>query len=457
MKCLQLFICTILLLTTGILNAKSAETTDGDRYVAIISIDGFPAGALWDERVPIPAIRELARNGAWSSALIPSTPSVTWPNHHSLVTGVHPDKHGVLTNGIFVRSGPGEPVWRDNDVDRDQLSDYPTIYDLAYQAGLRTAEVNWPVTRSTDTFHDTFPDAVDPVTHTNPQLRSEMIELGLIVDESEAAFNLGGVARDYVRTQVATHLIRSRTPNLLLFHLLNVDSSHHQHGKQSDPGNTSLAYADANVRMIVNAYDEAGVLDQTTFFIVSDHGFMNINRRIQPNVLLRQNGLLKTDESGIIGSARVQVLSNGGTAMVFATNSQTKEQDIAQARSLFEGLEGIDRILGPSRYSDYGLPDPDENQNMGDLVLNAADGYSFTNGAGGDEVILKLDQTAGTHGYLNDIEKMRTIFIASGNGIRPGTELDVVDNRSVAPTAAHLLGLELDTADGERLRSILNR
>jgi predicted AlkP superfamily pyrophosphatase or phosphodiesterase len=365
MRSFLLLICTTLFLFPSFLNAKSFEITDNDNHVIIISIDGFPADALWDDRVPIPAIRELAKNGAWSTALIPSTPTVTWPNHHSIVTGVHPEKHGVLTNGIFVRPGPGEPIWRDNDVDRDQLSDYPTIYDLAYQSGLQTAEVNWPVTRNTNTFHDTFPDAVDPVTHTNPELRSEMVELGLLADETEAAYQVGGVARDYVRTKVATHLIRSRTPNLLLFHLLNVDSSHHQHGKQSGPGNTALAYADANVRMIINALEEAGVRDQTTIFIVSDHGFMNVTRRIQPNILLRQNGLLETDDSGSIENAKVQVLSNGGTAMVFATDPQTREEDIAEARSLFEGLEGVERVLDPSQYAEFGLPDPTDNQNMG--------------------------------------------------------------------------------------------
>ncbi len=455
MKFIRILIYTTLFIYAGILNAENIETTDNENYVIIISIDGFPADALWDEHVPIPTIRELAENGSWSTAMIPSTPTVTWPNHQSLVTGVHPGKHGVLTNGIFVRPGPGEPIWRDNDVDRDQLSDYPTLYDVAYHAGLRTAEVNWPVTRNTNTFHDTFPDAVDPVTHTNPQLRSEMVQLGLLADETESAFQVGSVSRDFVRTKVATHLIRSRTPNLLLFHLLNVDSSHHQHGKQSNPGNTALAYADANVRMIVDALAETGVLDHTTIFIVSDHGFMNVTHRIQPNVLLKQHGLLQTDGNGTIESGRVQVLSNGGTAMVFAANPETREEDIEKARSLFEEMEGIDRILDPSQYAEFGLPDPDDNQNMGDLVLNAADGYSFTNGAGGDQVIVELDRTAGTHGYLNDIEKMKTVFVASGRGIKSGVELELVDNRSVAPTAAWLLNLELDQADGEILQSIL--
>jgi predicted AlkP superfamily pyrophosphatase or phosphodiesterase len=429
--------------------------SEEEHYVVIISIDGFLSESLWDRRVPLPTIRSLAEDGVWSAAMIPSSPSVTWPNHTTLTTGVHPEKHGVLTNGIFVRSGVGEPVYRENNLDRDELSVYPTLYDLAYEAGLRTADVNWPVTRNSNTLHDSFPDAVDPVTHTTPQFLTEMIELGLLADKTEAAFNLGAVSRDYVRTKAAAHLIQSRQPNVLLLHLLNVDGTHHGFGKQSNPGNTALAYADANVRVILDALEEAGIRDRTSIFIVSDHGFMNVTERIQPNVLLKQNGLLEADDAGNIINGRVQVLSNGGSAMVFAPDPATKEEDLELARSLFEGAQGIARVLEPHEYEAYGLPQPSENESMGDLVLGADDGHAFINSAAGDDFIVSLDITRGTHGYLNDVPQMETIFIASGRGIRSGTELATVDNRSVAPTAAWLLGLALDTADGELLESIL--
>ncbi len=445
------FACLIIVI--GVIAA--CTETENDHYVVIISIDGFPADALWDERIPVPTIRALAEEGVWAKAMIPSTPTVTWPNHTTLTTGVHPAKHGMVTNGLFIRSGPGEPIYREPDLDRKELSTFPTLYDVAYEAGMRTAEVNWPVTRNANTLHDSFPDAVAEITNTTPRLRSELVELGLIEEETDEAFQLGPVARDYVWTKATTHLIRSRQPNVMLLHLLNVDGTHHGHGAKTNPGNTALAYADANVRTVVEAIEKAGIREQTTIMVVSDHGFMNVTQRIEPNVLLRLNGLLEVDEEGNITSARVQAVSNGGTAMVFATDPSTKNEDLELARSLFEGAAGIVRVIGPDEFEVYGMPHPSENEHMGDLVLGADEGHSFGNSAAGDELVVSLDATIGVHGYISDVPQMETIFIASGRGIRAGVELDIIDNRSVAPTAAELLGLSMDQADGNILNEIL--
>lgn len=65
------------------------------------------------------------------------------------------------------------------------------------------------------------------------------------------SFELGPVARDLAWTGTAVHLIRERCPNVMLFHLLNVDWTHHRFGKGNNPGYTALAYADANIRMVL--------------------------------------------------------------------------------------------------------------------------------------------------------------------------------------------------------------
>lgn len=445
----------VLLLPLLLLVLSGSAEPDEDRYVVIISIDGFPAEALWDERIPLPTLRALAASGAWARALIPSTPSVTWPNHTTLVTGVHPEKHGVLMNGRFIRSGPGEPVRRESDLDREALSRYPTLYDAAYAAGCRTAEVNWPVTRRAETLHASFPDAPGAVRHTTPNLRAELIDHGILKDETGEAFGRSSyVGRDYVWTSAATHLIRTRTPNLLLFHLLSVDGMHHAYGAGSQPAFTALAHADANVGRILDALEEAGIREETSIFVVSDHGFMNVTHRIQPNVLLREAGLLEISAEGDLASANAQVVSNGGSAMVFGTDPASKERDLEHARSVLAGAEGIARVLEPGEFGAYGLPQPSESDQVGDFVLAAADGYAFGDAAAG-EYLVRLDGPSGVHGYLNDVADMEALFIASGRGIRSGIELGAVDNRSVAPTAAALLGLTLETADGRVLESIL--
>ncbi|HZN10578.1 MAG TPA: alkaline phosphatase family protein, partial [Blastocatellia bacterium] len=114
-----------------------------DRIVVVISLDGFPAWTFDDPTLPTPTLRRLAREGVVAQRMKVSNPSVTWPNHTSMVTGVQPDKHGVLYNGILVRGGPNRPPrvepWRD----KAEMVRVPTVYDLAYKAGLTTAQVDW--------------------------------------------------------------------------------------------------------------------------------------------------------------------------------------------------------------------------------------------------------------------------------------------------------------------------
>lgn len=418
---------------------------DDGRHVVIISIDGFPAERLWDERVELPTLRALARSGAWAKAMRPSMPSITWPNHTTLVTGVHPEKHGVLTNGRFVRSGTGKVIRRESEVE----AMYPTLYDAAHAAGLRTAAVNWPVTRGAATLDDNFPDTPGGVRYTTPKLREELAEQGLFADV-DAFLQLSIPERDEVWTSAAAHLIRTRKPDLLLVHLLSVDAASHEHGPLSEPALSALEQVDAAVGRIVRAIEEAGLRKRTTVFVVSDHGFAEVTRTIRPNVLLREAGLLDADDDGHVAAARVQVAANGGSAMVFMNDAA----DLARARRRLAKAEGIDRILEPSEFAAYGLPLPSANEGIGGLVLIADEGVVFDDAAAG-EYIVQAENPKGTHGYLSDAGAMQALFIAAGSGIRTGRRLDAVDNRSVAPTAARMLGIHLETAEGAVLHDIL--
>lgn len=366
-----------------------------DRYVIIISIDGFPADALWNIEVPIPFIRSMALNGAWAQAMIPSNPTVTWPNHTSLVTGVHPEKHSLLFNAKILTPEKGRiPVSRDGRRDKADLVAVPTLYDIAYSAGLRTAEVNWPGTRNAPTLHDSFPDTPDNVTHITPRLRNELIELGL---------------------------------------------------------------ADAHVKMLVETLKEEGIYDQTTIFIVSDHGFINTEKTVFPNVILQNHNLQEVDEEGLFSGGRAQAQTLGGSAMIYLDNPEDEDlqQEIIR---IFSETKGIYKVIEPADYPAYGLPLPKNNEQMGDLFIAAEYGYALNGSMRAHQSIvntLEYGLTYGHHGFLTDHKQMETLFVAYGKGIKKGVVLDTVDNRSVAPTAAKLLGLDFDTADGKILEDIL--
>lgn len=429
-----------------------------ENHVVLITIDGFPATSFTDPLSPIPTIRRLAAEGVAGDGMRPSNPSVTWPNHTTLITGLRPAKHSVLFNGVLERPGVGQPVRVDPRRTRHQLVTGPTIFDLFHKAGLRTAGINWPCTRDDQSVHDNFPDVNDNFDYTTLRLREELVAMGSIKENSDRAFrSLSGAARDQVWTDAVCHVVKARKPQFIAWHILVTDSIHHKYGPQTPASHTALAQADAQVRELLRALDEAGIRKNTTILIVADHGFATANKLIQPNVALKKAGLLKADVLKVV-TAKAQAVSEGGTALVYFTDPATRSQDVEAAKGALKEIEGIAEVIEPSRYAEFGYPDPAKNPQMAELVLSAKPGYAFANTLTGDQEVIPTTpnvHNVGYHGFLSTNPAMNTVFVASGNRIRKGAKQPVFENVDIAPTIAHLLGHTLPDSDGKVLGGII--
>jgi predicted AlkP superfamily pyrophosphatase or phosphodiesterase len=421
-------------------------------HVVLITIDGLAAFYLADPQAPLPTLRKLAAEGASVEALRVSNPATTWPNHTTLVTGVHPEKHSVLFNGLLVRNGPGEPVRIEAERDKRDLIAVPTIYDQFHLVGYRTAAINWPCTRGATTLDDNFPDAPDRIARTTPRLRAELVRAGVLENVEDGSFlRKSAAAADQAWCAAALHLLRTRPPNFLLLHLLATDSIQHRYGPNSPAAYTALALADAQVALVLRALEDAGIRERTTLFVVSDHGFARPSKLINPNVVLRKAGLMRPGPR-----RRAQSVSEGGTAFVYLTEPASVKEDRAKVIALLRGVEGVEEIIEPSEYKALHLPDPARNPQMGDLLLVAKAGYAFSDEFIEDEVATPLPLSLGSHGYLSSNSQMNGVFVAWGRRIKPGTRLGVVDNIDVAPTMAAMLGENLPGADGRVLREIFD-
>lgn len=422
-----------------------------DRLVIVISLDGFPAWTFTDPTLPTPTLQRLARTGAVAEAMTTSNPTVTWPNHTTLVTGVQPEKHGVLFNGVLLRGGLKDPPkvepWRD----KAEMVRVPTVYDLAYKAGLTTAQVDWVAIQNPGTI--TWEFAERP--NLNGVIEKEMVAEGLVTEAEVRDFNRNNPAwRDQVWTNAAIHISKKHKPNLLLFHLLNLDSVHHRYGPKTSAGYTAQAYIDTRVKELLDALESAKLLDRTTLLIVSDHGFKAAKRTIKANAALRQMGLLQVEGSKVTGDA--YVIPEGGTAMAYVLDPAQRQRLLPQMKTAFLALEGVARVLEPAEFHNFGLPTPEENNQMADLVLVAKEGYSFNGAAVGDPVVdIGEGMSIGNHGYLSTDPQMNAMFIAWGYGIRPGQRLGTISNLDVAPTIATLLGLKLEGVTGKPLSALL--
>lgn len=433
----------------GISTLQAAGTTN--HQVILITIDGLAASYLADPRAPLPTLRKLAAEGAVAESLRVSNPTVTWPNHTTLVTGVTPAKHSVLFNGKLIRGGPGESIRLEGECDKQDLVAVPTIYDVLHAAGFRIANINWPCTRNAPAIADNFPDVPDPIAQMTPRLRSELIRSGALPDDRSESFHArGGAAADQTWTAAAVHLLRNRPPNLLLLHLLVTDGIQHQYGPQSSAAYTAIALADANVAEVLRAVEATGRRAQTTVIVASDHGFARPKKLINPNVVFRKAGLFRPSPR-----RQAQALSEGGTAFVYLTQPSTQASDRTNVMALLRDHEGIATIIQPESCQSLGLPHPERDPQMGDLILVAKEGYAFSDEAFEDESITEIKTPVGSHGYLATDPRMHGIFIAAGRGIKPGIKLGLVENVDVAPTIAKLFGQNLKTADGKVLREIL--
>lgn len=419
-----------------------------DRHVVLISIDGFAAYNLDDPKIPLPNIRGLAAEGVRADAMTVITPSVTWPNHTTLVTGVTPAKHGVLANGK-IEPGTTTPMTINPRRSKAELCRATTVYDVAHRAGLKTAEVDWPVTRSAETLDFSFPDYPDTLQYTTPGLVKELVGQGLLTGPEDPAFRgLGAVARDRVWTQAAVHLLKQEKPNLLLLHLLNTDGQQHAHGPSTTEAITALSLADRYVGDVLQAIKDAGLKKSTSVFVVADHGFVAVTKQIRPNVRLRARGMIQAPKFD------AYCIPEGGLAYIYVPQARTQPELVSRTRQALEGLEGVDQIIGADQYAALGLPLPGKDSQAPDLVLAAKDGYGFSGDLTGDEIFLQPRQT-GSHGYLASNPKVDAAFVASGLGIRKGSRVRRVRNLDVAPTIARLLGVSLPEADGQPMADVL--
>jgi predicted AlkP superfamily pyrophosphatase or phosphodiesterase len=414
--------------------------------VIVISLDGFPAYALDNARLPIPTLRMMQRGGAAAASMRPINPTVTWPNHTSIVTGVDASVHHVLVNGLLEGQHDG-PVSIHPGANKSVLVHAQTIYDVAHQAGIKTAQADWVAIHNSGTIDWEFEEKPD----TKSPLAQELVREGRLTEQQLATFTHAGSQewRDNLYTDAMVDVIRKHRANLILLHLLALDSTNHRYGPQSEASDTAMAFLDNKVREVIDAVKAAHEMKHTTFFIVSDHGFGEVDHVIHANAVLHDAGLLDAHAGGALRGA--WAVPEGGFSLVYVDKNAPADT-AAKLQQTFAKTEGVERVFTPAEYQALGLPTPAQSDQAPDLYLAAKDGYSF---AGGDAGEVEEVPDRGSHGYLNSNPKMQAIFIAWGAGIRGRTKLDSIPNLDVAPTVATLLHLKLDHAQGKPLTGIL--
>jgi predicted AlkP superfamily pyrophosphatase or phosphodiesterase len=420
------------------------------RHVVVVTIDGLmPEAYLHPEAhgLKLPVLRRLVAEGASSDGALSVFPTVTYPAHTSIASGVSPGRHGVVSNAAFDPLDQNQEAWRWY----DEEVKVPRVWDVARSAGYTTALIRWPSTvGESATFH--VPEVWRSRTSDDLKLVRSLSTPGLFerVAAAYPDFESGiqpPSVTDAAAVDIASVVLETK-PHLMFLHLVQVDSAQHQHGLFGPEALAAMENADAQIGRLLAAAEKAGISRELALVVASDHGFAEVTRQINPNALLRQAGLIEVDGAGKPRDWQAAVLPGAGSAYVYLRRPEDAALQAA-TRRVFEdavaaGNSGINRILSREAIRASG-GDPEAF-----LALEAELGTYF--GRGRDTYDTKPPYRA-THGYSPERPEMKASLILFGPAVAQGRLVDarLVD---VAPTVAGWLGLELGAVDGKRLEVV---
>ncbi|MBI2205599.1 MAG: alkaline phosphatase family protein [Candidatus Rokubacteria bacterium] len=429
-------VCTLALFVV----AGGAGAT-ASRHLVLVSIDGLRPHFYLDASFAAPELRGLAARGSHARAAEAVFPTVTYPNHASIVTGVRPLRHGIAFNVRFEPSGT-RGRWYEEAADLKA----PPLWEWARAAGLKTASVSWPATLGAR-IDLLLPERAYYVRREPLDLLRAAVTPGFFAltrVEPEA-----GMFRDVTRwddflARTAAALIREARPNLLLLHLVQTDYFQHHGGRDGAEVKPAVARVDAHVGALVAALQAAGIADRTTMMIVGDHGFQDYARLVSPNEILVRAGLRACRDPETGWRATVHVA--GGAAGVFV--NPAGDADVVRL------ADAALRSAAAGRYTVLTRRELDALGAMpgAALGIEAAPGWSIDGGCGRG---IARSSAGGMHGFLPSRAEMATGFLAAGAGVRSGVVVDRVRLIDVAPTAARLLGIPAPAVEGRVLTEIL--
>lgn len=368
----------------------------------LISIDAFRADYI--DRGLTPTLSRLASTGVHADAMRPSFPSLTFPNHYTLVTGRYPDHHGIVDNTMYdpalgkfslgnrkaVRDGRwwdgGTPIWEDADAH-----------------GLRTATMFWPGAEAD--IHGKHPDYWLP-------------------------YN-GDETPDQRVDQVLTWLDLpvAQRPSFLTLYFDEVDHIGHQHGPDSPEVNQALRDTDAALARLVAGLKQRGLFDRMNIIVLADHGMANtpLANNVLVDKLIPLDGVRVVDLGIVAGFDPMP-----GTDFAAIEHAMELPQ---------QHMQCWDKTRIPVRLH-YG-----SHPRVPQLVCLAETGWRITT----TDILAqhKGKLSLGEHGYDNADPRMGALFVAHGASFQTGLRYPEFPNVDVYPLMTHLLGIPADKNDGD--------
>ncbi|TWI00968.1 putative AlkP superfamily pyrophosphatase or phosphodiesterase [Luteimonas cucumeris] len=393
---LPLFLSALLL--QGCASVPAAR--EAPPIVLLVSIDAFHPRYL--DAGLAPNLARLAREGVRAEWMNPSYPSLTFPNHYTLVTGLRPDRHGIVHNTMRDESLGGFRLSDRHAVGNGAWWGGEPIWIGAQKAGLRSATMFWPGSEA----------EIDGMRPTHWKPFDYAVPFDTRVDQLVAWLDVPA----------------ARQPQLATLYFEKVDKAAHETGPDSAQTRAAIVETDAAIGRLLRRLAARGLLDRTNLIVVSDHGMATV----APGHAIAVEDMVPPADATVVSI---------GQSIGIAPQPGRKAQVEARLLGAHPQYDCWRKGELPVRW-DYG-----SHPRIPPIVCQMHEGWDAL-----PRAVLEQrpkEGTRGSHGFDPALPSMRALFIAHGPAFHSGVVLPPFDNVDVYPLLAQLLGIRPAANDGD--------
>jgi predicted AlkP superfamily pyrophosphatase or phosphodiesterase len=401
-----ILVTVLLALALGSCASRAMPTTSSQSsaqqpIVILISIDGW----RWDyiERFKPPAIETLARSGVRSDGLIPAFPSKTFPNHYSIVTGLHPAAHGITSNNMIDPRLPGRFTLSNRDVQQDtRWWGGEPLWVTAEKQGLIAGTMFWPgsdvmIAGDRPTYWRAYDDH-----YPNESRVDSLLEW--------------------------LHHPSGRNATFLTLYFSDVDDAGHDVGPDGAGTREAALRVDQMIARLVAGVERLGLSSRVNYVLVSDHGMSQLS----PDRVIVLDDYIDVTSVDLIDTAPIVGINPKPGVATAAIYADLKDKHPSLAVYLRSNLPEVYRLRNHPR--------------MPEIIGIADDRWHTTT----FERRLEGEEFAfGNHGYDPVHRSMHGLFIASGPHFKNGLTVAAFSNLHIYDLICRVLGIQPAKNEGD--------
>jgi predicted AlkP superfamily pyrophosphatase or phosphodiesterase len=383
-------------ITAGRYNSVAAQKKP---YVILISIDGLRSDFV--EKFNAKSLQAYGKSGVVANYMTSAFPSLTFPNHYSIVTGLYPAHHGLVDNTFFDEKANATYTMSNKKMVADPYWYGGTpLWVLAEKQQMVTASFYWVASEA-------------PIGNTKPSYYynyNDKIKIEKRIAKIKEWLSLPEKTR----------------PHLITFYMPEVDDAAHNFGPDSKQAEAAVQYIDGVIKQMNEAVGSLNL--PVNYILVSDHGM----------ALVDSQNPIRLPKS--VDPAKFYVPSGSALLQLYAKDTAAI---MPTYQALLKEANGYDVYLKNNAPKDFHYSNLDDRFNrIGDIILVAKLPYTFS--------LSGRPSSPGKHGYDPRLPEMRASFLAWGPAFKSGKKINGFENVHVYPLIAKILGLQYDqkTIDG---------